>query len=76
MSTYKVVITAESTDDNPEVSLEVKWEPKLSDSDLQGLGYIPAAYNFVDTTLITAAMMATNGDQYIEEDLADDRTIN
>lgn len=76
MSKYKVTVTAESTDDNPEVSLEVVWEPTLSDVDLESLGYIPAAYNFINTTLVTAASMAVGGGSLQEEDLADDRTLN
>lgn len=41
---HRATITISSTDDKPEVEVEVDWEPGFDDMDPRELGYTPAAF--------------------------------
>lgn len=73
---HKVTVVVQSYMDGPDVQMEVRWEPTLSDADIAGLGYVPAAYRFVDTALVTAAWMAQGAAEIEQEDISHDRVIN
>lgn len=74
--THRVTVVVTSVNGEPEVHMEVQWEPLLSDDEIKDLGYIPAAYQFVDAALMTAAWMAVGKAEIEEEDLSNDRVIN
>lgn len=74
--THRVVVEVTSFEDNPEVHMEVKWEPTIDGKDIEDQGYIPAAYLFVQQCLL-AAEAASEGLMDVEqEDLDPDRTLN
>lgn len=66
--THEVTVTVQSRLDEPGVALEVKWRPLLSDEEIQEMGYVPAAYQFVQY-LLEAAEFTSRGD--IECELLD-----
>lgn len=74
--THRATITVTSQEDDPEVRLEVKWEPTIDGEDIEDQGYIPAAYHFVESVLIAAEISSDGLMDIEEEDLSEDRTIN
>lgn len=76
--THKVVITLTSSDDEPYVTMQVQWDPLLSDEQLLESGYEPASYKMAQNILFgvegmvdMATLLAVE-----EEDVSPDRTIN
>lgn len=48
--TTTIVITSEG--DNPEVSVELIWDPALDEFDPRKLGYTPACFKFVEKRIL------------------------
>lgn len=76
--THKVVITLTSSEDDPYVTMQVEWDPLISDEKLQEGGYEPASYKMAQNILFgiegmvdMATLLAVE-----EEDVSPDRTIN
>lgn len=74
--THKAVVTIYSTQDSPEVFMEVQWEPTLEGKDIEDQGYIPAAYKFMQQVIELAAVSGEYGALLDEEDVAEYRTLN
>lgn len=74
--THRAIIEVTSYKDDPEVKLEVKWEPAIDDEDIEDQGYVPAAYHFVEQVLIATEIASTGLIEFEEEDLDENRTLN
>lgn len=74
--THKVVVEVYSTNDSPEVHMEVKWEPTIDGKDIEDQGYIPAAYQFIQQVLLSAEAQSEGLMDVEEEDLHENRTLN
>ena len=75
-ATHKVTVVVTSNADDPDVHMDVQWEPLLSAEQVAEMGYIPAAYQFIETVLTTAVWMAQGQAEIETEDLSDERVIN
>lgn len=73
---HRVTVVVDSYMDSPEVSVEIKWEPELTDAEIAEMGYLPAAYRFVEATLISAVFMSQGDTEIEQEDIPRDRVIN
>lgn len=56
--THKAIITIISNEDTPEVRVKVSWEPDLDGKSITEIGYIPAAYDFVQEYMLPAIEQA------------------
>lgn len=76
--THKVVITLTSSDDEPYVTMQVQWDPLLSDEQLLESGYEPAAYKMAQNILFGVEGMVDMASllEVEEGDVSPDRTIN
>lgn len=72
-NTHEVVITLTSTDDNTDVSMQVEWNPRLTDDQIEELGYTPPAYTVAERFIMTVMEMIT-ATHFMEED--NPRTLN
>lgn len=63
--THEVTVVVQSSLDDPHVSMEVQWRPLLSSEEIQEMGYVPAAYQFVQQ-LLEVAELASTGDAECE----------
>lgn len=72
--THKVVITATSYKDEPNVHMEVSYGPLTED--LGDGEYIPACYEFVQRALIAAAEESEGEFEISALDLETDRRLN
>lgn len=52
--THKAILTVYSNGNSNMISVKVNWEPKLEGDDIVALGYLPAAYAFVEDYLLPA----------------------
>ena len=52
--THKAVLTVYSNGDSNMISVKVNWDPKMDGDDVKALGYLPAAYGFVEDYLLPA----------------------
>lgn len=73
--THKVVVEVSSVGDSPEVHMEVRWNP-ADDGGVEEMGYVPAAFMFVQQCLLAAELASVDGVEIEEGDLDDTRTIN
>lgn len=76
LPTHRVVLTATSYKDEPNIHVETKWEPLVGDEEIAELGYVPASYQFVDAALEAASMMAQGDIEMEVDDLGHDRVLN
>ena len=76
--THQVVITISSHEGEPEVNLQVNWNPMLDDSEIAAQGYTPAAYTVAEHLLFATETMIDASQLFeIEEgDLDASRSIN
>ena len=76
--THQVVITISSHEGDPEVNLQVNWNPLLDDSEILEQGFTPASYLVAQHLLFaTEAMIDTAQLLEIEEgDMSAGRSIN
>ena len=73
--THQVEILVQSQLDNPEIHMEVKWQPLMSDEEIEEVGYVPAAYQFIQS-LLEMSELLSKGDGECELNDLSDRTIN
>jgi hypothetical protein len=52
--THKAVLTVYSNGSSNMISVKVNWEPKIDQEAVEELGYLPAAYGFVEDYLLPA----------------------
>lgn len=52
--THKAILTVYSNGDNNMISVKVRWDPPMNEESIQELGYLPAAYGFVEDYLLPA----------------------
>lgn len=52
--THKATITLYSNGPADMVSIKVQWEPDIQGVDIKELGYLPAAYQFVEAYMLPA----------------------
>ena len=50
--THKATLTVTSNEDNGEVHVKVTWTPDIDGAAIEALGYMPAAYNFIQTYVV------------------------
>lgn len=76
--THQVVITISSNKEDPNVSMEVKWNPLLGDDEIQEQGYVPASYKLAEHFLFATEAMINSAQLFeIDEgDLDASRSIN
>lgn len=76
--THKVTITIISSEDDPDVTMKVSYDPFLDDVEIQQQGYLPAAYQLADRFIDSALVMVETA-QLLEiepGDLDAKRSIN
>lgn len=76
--THKVVITLTSKDDEPYVTMQVNWDPLMSDDEVMAEGFEPAAYKMAQNILFGVEGMVDMANllEVEEGDISPDRTIN
>lgn len=76
--THKVVITLTSSEDEAYVTMQVEWDPLLSDQALEEIGYEPASYKMAQNILFGIEGMVDMASllEIEEGDVSPDRTIN
>ena len=76
--THQVTITIASSDNDPNVQMEVKWDPLLGDDEIYEQGYTPAAYKVAERLLFATEDMIDMAQLFeIDEgDLDAGRSIN
>ena len=76
--THQVIITISSHENDPDVNLQVKFNPLLDDDEITAMGYTPAAYKLAEYYLCaTENMVDMEQLLEIEEgDLGPSRSLN
>lgn len=52
--THKAILTVVSNADEPDVHVRIDWEPDLEGTNIQELGYLPAAYQMIESYILPA----------------------
>lgn len=52
--THKATLSIFSSDDNSDVWIRLEWDPPMTGEDVTELGYMPAAYDFVQEYIVPA----------------------
>lgn len=52
--THKVTMSVYSNGNVKEVRIKVKWDPDLEGKDIKELGYLPAAFEFIQEHILPA----------------------
>lgn len=60
--THKAVLTLTSVGRSDDVEVSIQWEPVMNREDLQKLGYLPAAFQFIQTYILPALESAATED--------------
>lgn len=50
--THKATLTVYSDEESPDVWIKVDWDPKLDKEAIVALGYMPAAYAFIQEHVV------------------------
>lgn len=76
--THKVIITLTSSEDEPFVTMQVNWDPLMSDEEVAASGYEPACYMMAQNILFGVEGMVDMASllEVEEGDVSPDRTIN
>ena len=73
--THQVTVLVQSQLESPEVHMEIKWQPLISDEEIEEMGYVPAAYKFIQS-LLEMSELLSRGDVECELSDLSDRTLN
>lgn len=50
--THQATLTIFSNEDQPDVWIQIDWEPKLTGGEMRELGYFPASYRFIQENVV------------------------
>lgn len=50
--THKATLTIYSDSVDPDVWIQLEWDPQITGADIQQLGYLPAAFGFVQEHVV------------------------
>lgn len=50
--THEATLRIFSNEDSPDVWVQIDWEPKMTGSELEALGYFPASYRFIQENVV------------------------
>lgn len=69
--THRATITLSSNEENPDVAVEVNWFPDIEGKTIKDIGYLPAAYQFVQQYILPAledAYMLNEHEELMDSD--------
>lgn len=72
--THVATLSIYSSEDSPDVWIQVDWDPKLTGKQVHELGYFPAAYKFVQDHVVPMLHEAytANDNELLEAEAASD----
>lgn len=74
--THRATMTISSNEAGEDVHVKVVWAPDIDGAAIEALGYMPAAYRFVQQYLVPALEEAYNSSGYPEWDITPPESIN